>query len=145
MDTVLMECWFPENTILIHNSGICIRMFNNTQEIVLFNTCNQNQGQAIDCYVTEPRMKAQSCEYEELKDSLIRDQIVVGTSSTKLQEKMDATRYESNSAISNISVYICWHYNETEFSLTGKVGALHEIGGTEPVNVIKWDSKRKFM
>ena len=47
-------------------------------ERFVFNTCNQNQGQTIDSYVTELRTKAQSCEYDELKDSLIRDWIVVG-------------------------------------------------------------------
>ena len=66
----------------------CMPKKNLVYERFVFNTCNQNQGQTIDGYVTELRTKAQSCEYDELKDSLIKDRIVVGTNSTKLQEKM---------------------------------------------------------
>ena len=66
----------------------CMPKKNLVYERFVFNTCNQNQGQTIDSYVTELRMKAQSSEYDELKDSLIRDRIVVGTNSIKvLQEK----------------------------------------------------------
>ena len=56
----------------------CMPKKNLVYERFVFNTCNQNQGQTIDSYVTELRTKAQSCEYDELKDSLIRDWIVVG-------------------------------------------------------------------
>ena len=66
----------------------CMPKKNLVYERFVFNTCNQKQGHIIDSYVTELRTKAQSCEYDELKDSLIRDRIVVGTNSTKLQEKM---------------------------------------------------------
>ena len=81
----------------------CMPKKNLVYERFVFNTCNQNQGQTIDSYVTELRTKAQSCEYDELKDLLIRDRIVVGTNSTQLQEKMLQDK-KSNSAISNISV-----------------------------------------
>ena len=62
----------------------CMAKKNLVYERLVFNTCNKNQGQTIDSYVTELRTKAQSCEYDELKDSLNRDRIVVGTNSTKL-------------------------------------------------------------
>ena len=118
----------------------CMPKNNIVYERFVFNTCNQNQGQTIDSYVTKLRMKAHSCEYDELKDSLIRDRIVVGTTSTKLQEKMiqDKTR-TLQSAIS-----LCKSAETTRRqmkALQEKWGALHGNGGTMPVNVIKRDLK----
>ena len=63
----------------------CMPKKNLVCERFLFNTCNQNKGQTIDNFVTELRRKAQCSEYDEIKDALIIDRIVVGT---KLQEKM---------------------------------------------------------
>ena len=57
-------------------------------ERYVFNICVQKEGQNVDSYVTELRHKAQTCDYGELKDSLIRDRIVVGINSTQLKEKM---------------------------------------------------------
>ena len=43
-----------------------------------FNTRNQQQGETIDQYATDLKTKAQTCEFAELKDSLIRDRVVCG-------------------------------------------------------------------
>ena len=103
----------------------------------VFNTCNQNQGQTIDSYGTELRTKAQSCEYDE-QDSLIRDQIVVGTNSTKLQEEMP----QDNNLSLQSAISLCKSTRRQMKVLPEKGGALHGNGGIEPVNVIKRDCKR---
>ena len=51
---------------------------NITWERHVFNTRNQHDGETIDQYVTDLKTKAQTCEFKDLKDSLIRDRIVCG-------------------------------------------------------------------
>ena len=51
---------------------------NVTWERHVFNTRNQLAGESIDQYVTDLKIKAQTCEFENSKDSLIRDRIVCG-------------------------------------------------------------------
>ena len=49
-------------------------------ERYVFGTCSQKPGQTIDEYVAELRKLAATCEYGQLKDELLRDRIVLGTS-----------------------------------------------------------------
>ena len=49
---------------------------NITWERHKFNTRNQQPGETIDQYVTDLKTKAQTCEFAELKDGLIRDRII---------------------------------------------------------------------
>ena len=51
---------------------------NVTWERHKFNTRNQQPGETIDQYVTDLKTKAQTCEFAELKDGLIRDRVVCG-------------------------------------------------------------------
>ena len=51
---------------------------NITWERHKFNTRNQQVGETIDQYVTDLKTKAQTCEFANLKESLIRDRIVCG-------------------------------------------------------------------
>ena len=53
-----------------------------------FFSCNQSEGQNIDAYVTELRKRAEHCEFAELKNSLIRDKIVIGICDKKTQERL---------------------------------------------------------
>ena len=80
----------------------CMPKKNLVYKRFVFNTCNQNQGQTIDKFVTELSTKAQFCEYDEVKDSLIRDQIVV--EQILKSYKRRCYKIRTNSAISNISV-----------------------------------------
>ena len=46
-----------------------------------FNTMNQRKYESIDCYVASPKMNVKSCNFcdcTSLKDSLIRDRLVLG-------------------------------------------------------------------
>ena len=51
-----------------------------------FFSCNQLQGQNIDDFVTELKSRAAHCEFQTLKDSLIKDKLVVGVNDKKVQE-----------------------------------------------------------
>ena len=61
---------------------------NITWERHVFNTCSQHDGETINQYVTDLKTKAQTCEFKDLKDSLIRDQIVCGIHSNKMCSRL---------------------------------------------------------
>ena len=51
---------------------------NVTYERHIFNTRNQQPDETVDHYVTDLKLKAKSCEFGSLTDSLIKDRIVCG-------------------------------------------------------------------
>ncbi|CAC5409350.1 unnamed protein product [Mytilus coruscus] len=53
-----------------------------------FNTRVQNPSESIDQYLTDLKLIAKNCEFEHLKDGLIRDRIVCGTNSTRVKERL---------------------------------------------------------
>ena len=52
---------------------------NVTFERFIFNTCDQQNHESIDEYVNKLRGLSETCEFGTLRDSLIRDRIVLGT------------------------------------------------------------------
>ena len=54
----------------------------------MFNSRNQHEGENIELYIRELRKLAINCEYDKLKDSLIRDRIVCGVRDNDLRKKM---------------------------------------------------------
>ncbi|GBO42922.1 hypothetical protein AVEN_170139-1, partial [Araneus ventricosus] len=46
------------------------------------------EGQAIECYVTQLKTLASTCEYEEQENGLIRDRIVLGIRDSGLKERL---------------------------------------------------------
>ena len=56
----------------------CSQKKNVTYERYLFFSCTQN-SRTIDAFVTDLSMKAKTCEFGTLYDSLIKDRIVCGT------------------------------------------------------------------
>ena len=65
----------------------CSPKKNTTYERYIFNFCTQN-GRTIDAFVTDLRSKAKTCEFGELQDSLIRDQIVCGIDNNSIRERL---------------------------------------------------------
>ena len=61
---------------------------NITYQRYRFFSYNQNDGQSIDSYATELRTRADHCHFGDLKDSLIRDKIVIGIRDSKTQERL---------------------------------------------------------
>ena len=53
-----------------------------------FFSCKQLEGQSIDDFATELKSRAQHCEFDTLRDSLIRHKLVVGVNSKKVQERL---------------------------------------------------------
>ena len=55
-----------------------------------FNRRKQQPGEPIDAFIQDLYRLADYCEYAELKDSLIRDRIVVGVSNEKLSDHLQS-------------------------------------------------------
>ncbi|CAC5394816.1 unnamed protein product [Mytilus coruscus] len=53
-----------------------------------FNTRVQNSSESIDQILTNLKLIAKNCEFEHLKDGLIRDRIVCGTNSFRVKERL---------------------------------------------------------
>jgi hypothetical protein len=66
----------------------CSPKKNLTYERHKFNIRNHEENQSIDQYVTELRTLASTCEFENLKDGLIRDRIVCGIRNQTLKERL---------------------------------------------------------
>ena len=64
--------------IMAKFEAYCNPRKNVTWERHVFNTRSQLPGEPIDHFVTDLRMKAKTCEFGELTDSLIRDRVVEG-------------------------------------------------------------------
>ena len=62
--------------ILEKFEAYCVPRRNIMWERHVFNTRNQHDGKIINQYVAHHKTKAQTCEFKDLKDSLIRDKIV---------------------------------------------------------------------
>ena len=65
---------------------------NVTLERFHFNQCNQGPGETIDHYVTKLKQLSLNCEYDELRDSLIRDRIICGISDNVTRERLLRTK-----------------------------------------------------
>eukprot|EP00118_Oscarella_pearsei_P022446 m.259638 g.259638 ORF g.259638 m.259638 type:complete len:238 (+) comp40426_c1_seq4:2210-2923(+) len=64
---------------------------NVTFERHLFFTRDQQQGESIDRYVTDLRKLANTCDFGQVKDSLIRDRLVCGLLNRKVREQLLTT------------------------------------------------------
>ena len=54
----------------------------------MFHTRVQGEGETIDSFTTDLRLKSQLCEFGSLQDSLIRDRVVVGIRDSKIRGKV---------------------------------------------------------
>ena len=53
-----------------------------------FNVRIQNDGEPVEAFITDLHCLAEHCEFDTLKDQLIRDRIVVGLRNKQLSEKL---------------------------------------------------------
>ena len=67
---------------------ICNPKKNETFMRYKFLTTRQTEGQNVDNFVTILKTAAGDCNFDALEDSLVRDMIVIGTSDSKLQERL---------------------------------------------------------
>lgn len=66
----------------------CNPKVNETVERYRFFTRNQGQKEGIDSYVTDLKVLASTCNFGEIKDSLIRDRIVCAGNDAGLKERL---------------------------------------------------------
>lgn len=76
------------DVVLRKFDGHCLLRKNETFERYVFRSRMQQQDESFDSYLTDLKIKAASCNFGVLRDSLIRDQIVFGTKDGKTREKL---------------------------------------------------------
>ncbi|GAA6098905.1 uncharacterized protein K02A2.6-like [Tachysurus ichikawai] len=106
------------------------------EAIEVFNTF---PGESFDNYLTDLKIKAQSCNFGDLKNSMIRDQIVYGTNEKKLREKL---LREADLTLES-AIKIC-QANELakQHALTFQAAPYDQE--SESVNVVKMKEKSRF-
>jgi hypothetical protein len=67
---------------------LCNPQANVTMERHKFNTRVQQRGESIQSYVSDLRNKASTCEFEDLKDEMIKDRLVCGIENDKLRRSL---------------------------------------------------------
>ena len=76
------------NTVVRKFTEFCVPRKNVIYERYVFHTRVQGEGETIDSFTTDLRLKSQSCEFGSLQDSLIRDRVVVGIRDSKNKGKV---------------------------------------------------------
>jgi hypothetical protein len=66
----------------------CSPKTNETYERYMFNSRKQFEGEAVEQFVTELKIRAQSCNFGDLRDSMIRDRLVLGITSQRVRERL---------------------------------------------------------
>lgn len=66
----------------------CSPKKNETFERYVFRSRLQSQTESFDAFVTDLKLKARTCNFGELKDSMIRDQIVFGVHDKKSEREV---------------------------------------------------------
>lgn len=76
------------DVVLAKFEAHCTPKKNETYERYMFRSRVQLHNEPFDSFLTALRLKAQSCGFGTLKDSLVRDQIVFGVEDKKLRERL---------------------------------------------------------
>ncbi|KAJ8034656.1 hypothetical protein HOLleu_21584 [Holothuria leucospilota] len=78
----------PVGEVLTIFDGYCNPKQNETVERYNYFTRNQEAGEQLDRYITDLKVLAQTCKFEILHDSLIRDRIICGIKNSSLREQL---------------------------------------------------------
>lgn len=54
----------------------------------MFNDCKQTQCETAEQFIAKLRKLADTCEFGELREELIRDRLVIGTKDSSAQARM---------------------------------------------------------
>lgn len=117
----------------------CLSKKNETYERYVFRSRLQQPGESFDNYLTDLKIKAQSCNFGDLKNSMIRDQIVYGTNEKKLREKL---LREADLTLAS-AIKIC-QANELAKQHALTFQAVPYDQESESVNVVKMKGKSHF-
>ena len=91
---------------------ICSPQNNRTMERHKFHTRNQKQGESIESFISDLRIKAKCCHFGDLTDELICDRIVCGVASDTLRKALLRNRELTLAKAISIS----WIHEMTEES-----------------------------
>ncbi len=76
------------DTVLELFDDYCTPRKNEVYERYVFHSCVHKQGESFGAFLTDLKTKAQTCNFGQLKDSMIRDQVVFGIYDKRVREKM---------------------------------------------------------
>lgn len=85
----------------LYDKKYCNPLKNVTFEIHKFFTRAQGTEKTVDQYVTDLKIKARTCEFGEICESLIKDRIVCGITSDQVRERL--------SRDSELTLKRAWH------------------------------------
>ncbi|XP_042142891.1 uncharacterized protein K02A2.6-like [Ixodes scapularis] len=75
-------------TLVAKFEDYCADQQNEVYERYVFRTRTQDEAEPVEQFIRVLRKQARYCNFGQLSDSMIRDQIVFGTNNKKLREKM---------------------------------------------------------
>ncbi|XP_077535341.1 uncharacterized protein LOC144147144 isoform X2 [Haemaphysalis longicornis] len=75
-------------TVVQKFEAYCKEQLNEVYERYMFRSRTQAETEPFEHFVRDLRKLARSCNFADLADSMIRDQVVFGTNNVKLREKM---------------------------------------------------------
>ena len=74
--------------LLLKFENYCLPRKNVTVERHVFFSRKQGEGESFDNFITDLKLKAKSCEFENLTESLIKDRIVAGVNNEYLRARL---------------------------------------------------------
>lgn len=74
--------------VLAKFTAHCSPKKNETYERYVFRSRVQQQQETFDNFLTDLRLKAKTCNFDQLNESMIRDQIVFGISDAKVRQRL---------------------------------------------------------
>ena len=83
--------------------GFCAPKKNETYERFVFRNTKQEEGEQFDSFLTKLKLHSKSCNYGDLRDGMIRDQIVYGILNKKTQERL----LREADLVLNCAVQVC--------------------------------------
>ena len=69
-------------------NAYCNPKKNETYERYVFHRRKQLQGEPVEQFVADLKLKAQTCQFDNLRDSMIRDRLVLGVSSQRVRDRL---------------------------------------------------------
>ena len=121
---------------------LCEGARNVIYERLVFNQRNQKEGERIDNYVSELKRLSLTCDFGDLRDSLIRDRIVGGVLSDELRgellKKPDLTLQKAHDYCRTFEAAELQKY---KFSIPAGAGTEHSTG-IQPVNKVNEHDKK---
>ena len=95
----------------------------------MFHTRVQGEGETIDSFTTDLRLKSQSCEFGSLQDSLIRDRGNKGKVTQRLRANVRAGNRHLQSKRSRASANesVNWRIKQCKCEHDSKTGRIHTI------------------